>query len=124
MNIPILSSLIFLPLAGMILIMLIPKNQKSLIRGAATAITGLEFLLSLQLVLKFDQTIPGIQFIEHVSWIPQLNVFYHLGIDGISLTMIFATGLLSFLACIASFGIEERVKEYLDRKSTRLNSSH
>ncbi len=109
---PILSWLVFLPLAGMFAIMFMPHKQERVIRLIATAVTGFMFLLSLKLLISFDQTSAQIQFQERTLWIPQLNVYYHLGVDGISILMIFATGLLSFLACLASFGIKERVKEY------------
>lgn len=109
---PILSWLVFLPLAGMFAIMLMPYKQERAIRLAATAVTGFVCLLSLKLLASFDLTSAQIQFQERVLWIPQLNVYYHLGVDGMSILMIFATGLLSFLACLASFGIKERVKEY------------
>ena len=109
---PILSCLIFLPLFGMLAIMLTPREQERFIQLLATAITGIVFLLSLKLLVSFNLTSSQIQFQEQALWIPQLNVHYHLGVDGNSILMIFATGLLSFLACIASFGIKERVKEY------------
>jgi len=112
MNIPILSSLVFLPIVGMILVIIVPKNQHHLIRAIGTIVTGIVLLITVKLLFAFNPNAAGMQFVEHKSWIPQFNVFYHLGIDGISLPMIFATGLLSFLACIASFGITERVKEY------------
>lgn len=109
---PVLSGLVFLPLLGMLAIMLTPHGQERFIRLLAAVITGIVLLLSLKLLLSFDLDSSQIQFQERALWIPQLNVYYHLGIDGNSILMIFATGLLSFLACIASFGIKERVKEY------------
>ena len=112
MNIPILTSIIFLPVFGLILIMAVPNDRGRLIRTIATIITGIVFLLTLKLVFSFKSSESGMQFSESILWIPQLNVSYHLGIDGISLPMVFATGLLSFLACIASFRITERVKSY------------
>ncbi len=112
MNIPILSSLVFLPIVGMILVMIAPKNQHQFIRIIGTVVTGVVLLITVKLLFAFNPNTSDLQFVEHVSWIPQLNVFYHLGVDGISLPMILATSLLSFLACIASFGIKERVKEY------------
>ena len=112
MNMPILTCLVFLPIAGMILIMLTPPDRKRLIRIISTVITGLVLLLTLKLLWAFNPNSGGMQFVERVQWIPQLNVDYHLGVDGISILMILATSLLSFLACIASFGIDERVKEY------------
>ncbi len=112
MTMPILSWLVFLPLAGMFLILLTPHSQERLIRLIATIITAIVLLLSLKLLASFDLTSGQIQFQERTLWIPQLNVYYHLGVDGISILMIFATALLSFLACLASYGIKERVKEY------------
>jgi len=112
MNFPILSSIIFLPIAGMIAIMLAPKENTKLIRTIATAISAVVFLLTVIVTLKFDPANTGIQFAEKVSWIEPLNVFYSLGIDGISVTMILLTGLISLLACVASFGIKDRAKEY------------
>ncbi|MBI4368332.1 MAG: NADH-quinone oxidoreductase subunit M [Candidatus Omnitrophica bacterium] len=112
MNIPILSWLIFLPLSGMLITLFLPRGRHNTIRAVATIITGLTLLLALRLVCIFDLNTSQMQFVERAGWIPQLNVFYHLGVDGISLLMIFATALLSFLACIASYGIRERVKEY------------
>lgn len=109
---PILSWLVFLPLAGTLGAVLIPRKQERVIRLIATAVTAVTFLLSLKLLISFNLTSAQMQFQERVLWIPQLNVYYHLGVDGASILMIFATGLLSFLACIASFGIKERVKEY------------
>ncbi len=109
---PILSWLVFLPLAGMLAIMVIPNSQERTIRLLATFVTGAVLALTLKLLFAFDLTSGQIQFQERVLWIPQLNVYYHLGVDGISILMIFATSLLSFLACLASFGIKERVKEY------------
>lgn len=112
MNFPILSAVTFLPVIGMLAILLTPKQNEKLIRVLATAFTGIVLLLSALLVQQFDKTNPNVQFIEKFSWIPQMNIQYFLGVDGINLPMIFLTGLVGFLACIASFGIRERAKEY------------
>ncbi|MBI4395160.1 MAG: NADH-quinone oxidoreductase subunit M, partial [Candidatus Omnitrophica bacterium] len=112
MNLPVLSWLVFLPLLGMIMIILMPSGQTKWIRAMANVITGIILLLAIKVMLAFNLTDPGMQLVERVLWIPQLNVYYHLGVDGISLTMVLATALLSFLACVGSFGITERVKEY------------
>ena len=77
----------------MILIILIHPNQRAVIRAVATLITGLVFLISVRLLLAFHPE-GGMQFVERVQWIPQLNVFYHLGVDGVSLVMVIATTLL------------------------------
>ncbi len=61
---------------------------------------------------RADLSNTGMQFQEKLSWIPQINVWYHLGVDGISIGLIFLTTLLGFLACLASYGINTREKEY------------
>src|SRR3989338_2009192 len=112
MPFPILTFIVFLPLLGAMLILFTPKNNAALIKTIATAVTGLALLLSIGLVLRFEYLNPGIQFEEICPWIPQLSIFYHLGTDGISIGLIFLTTLLGFLACIASYGINTREKEY------------
>jgi len=109
---PLLTTLIFLPVVGILVILFIHRDQHKLIRSIATGVTALELLLTCVVLGKFDLAVSSMQFVEHVAWIPQLNVFYHLGIDGISLLMLVTTSLLTFLACVASYGIKERVKEY------------
>ena len=52
------------------------------------------------------------QFVERLPWIPQMNINYHLGVDGISIGLVFLTALLGFFACVGSYGIKERQKEY------------
>jgi NADH-quinone oxidoreductase subunit M len=112
MSFPILSFIVFLPLLGAMLILFTPKNNLTLIKTIATAATGMALLLSIGLILRFDHLDPAMQFKEICPWIPQLNIFYRLGTDGISIGLIFLTTLLGFFACIASYGIKTRQKEY------------
>jgi NADH-quinone oxidoreductase subunit M len=109
---PILTAIVFLPVAGMIAVLLSPKHADDLIRKIATGVSAAVFILGALLMMLFDNADPGMQFVEKLAWIPQINVYYYLGADGISVPMIFITGLLSLAACVASWGINERVKEY------------
>ena len=108
----ILTWIVFLPLGGSLACLLVPKSNANVFKGIATAVTGLDLLLGLILFVKFNPSLPGIQFLEHHAWIPQVGVHYRFGTDGISFPMVMLTLLLSFLACIASYGISERQKEY------------
>ncbi len=108
----ILSWIVFTPLAGALAILLIPKSQTNIIKWVATGTTVIIALLTLQAMTMFDPSNAGFQLIEKAVWIPQFNVHYMLGTDGISFPMIFLTALVSLLACIGSFGIKERQKEY------------
>ena len=111
-GLPLLSSIIFLPVIGILILFFIPKTQTSAIRGVSVIVTFLTLLLSLSVLANFNSANPNFQLEEKLSWIPQVNINYHLGVDGISYSMVFLTALLCFLACFSSFSIKERVKEY------------
>jgi NADH-quinone oxidoreductase subunit M len=111
MSYPILSWIVFLPLLGAVATLFVPKEKEKLIRAVALVATSLVLFLSTLLLLNF-QPEAGLQFQEKASWIPQVNVWYHLGVDGISVPLVFLCALLSVVAAIASFSIKERLKEY------------
>lgn len=108
----LLSWIVFLPLAGASVSLFIPHSRKGLLKWIATGVTGFNLLLGLLLLARFNPLAAGAQFLEKFLWIPQLGVHYLLGVDGVSLPMVFLTLLLSFLACVGSFGIQKREKEY------------
>ncbi len=108
----LLSSIIFAPLIGALLILFVPGKNEKLIRIIATASAALTGVLSLVAFSKFSGAEAGFQLIEKISWIPQFSVHYFLGTDGISFPMVLLTTLICLLACVASFGIKERQKEY------------
>ncbi len=112
MDAHLLSWIIFLPLIGAGLILFVPKASEGAVKWIATATTLLLTLLSLRLLALFNPAETGFQLIEKVLWIPHFNIYYLLGIDGVSFPMVMLTALVSVLACLASFNIKERVKEY------------
>jgi NADH-quinone oxidoreductase subunit M len=107
-----LTGLLGCPVAGLLLILALPRTAVRLIRGVALASTGLALLVALALLGAFHPGLPGVQFVERLPWIPPLHIFYHVGVDGISLPLVVLTALLGFLACLASTSITERRKEY------------
>jgi NADH-quinone oxidoreductase subunit M len=108
----ILTWLLAIPLAGMLVVLLLPRGAARPIRLVALLSSGATLTVALELLNLFQFGTPGVQFQERLPWIPPLGVFYQLGVDGISLPMVLLTALLGFLACIASFSITERHKEY------------
>ena len=113
LGIPILTLITFFPLAGLLVVGLIPGRRTGVIRIAANAVAGLEFLATLGLLLGFHPAAEGMQFLERADWIRALRVQYLMGIDGISLLLILLTSLLTFLATLSSWkAITVRVKEY------------
>jgi len=109
----ILSLLIFIPLVGALLVMLLPRRNPSAIRVMALLWTLGEFVLSLFLYFNFDERVPTMQFQEKVPWFPEWGVSYFVGVDGISLLLIMLTTFLSILCILCSWeAIEDKLKEY------------
>src|ERR1039458_353900 len=109
----ILSIVLFTPLVGLLVLLVIPGENKLLIRLWANLVAAAGFLVSLPLVLGFDRSKDGYQFLERADWIPSLGVQYLVGIDGISLLMVMLTTVMGFVAIFSSWvSINDRVKEY------------
>jgi NADH-quinone oxidoreductase subunit M len=113
-NIPILSLVVYIPLAGALaIVFLVPREKAGTIKAVATGAALLDFLVSLPLWFAFDRGKEGYQFVERASWIPSLGVQYHFGIDGISLVLLLLTTLMGVIAVVCSYSaISERLKEY------------
>ncbi len=113
MDLPILSALIFLPLAGGVAVVLVSRQREALIRWVGVVASGLTLLLSLVVFARFEVGTAGLQFVERRSWIPFLGITYQLGIDGISLPLVLLTTVILPLALLSSWSaIEEHVKEF------------
>ena len=106
-----------LPLAGAILLLLIPNRDGSrngVIRWLALARLGRGVRADAACIwLRFDPDSADFQFVERVPWIPAFGIDYYLGIDGISLLLVVLTGFLTPIALLSSWeGIEKKVKEF------------
>jgi NADH-quinone oxidoreductase subunit M len=113
MNFPILTVITFVPVIGAIVGLLIPKEQEKTIKWYSVAVSLIPLVLSIILWVTYDNAAGGMQFVEKVPWIPTLGVTYHIGVDGISVPMIFLTALLTTLSLFYSaYTIHTRVKEY------------
>jgi NADH-quinone oxidoreductase subunit M len=114
-NVPILSIITYLPLAGALLIVFFFDNS-SRIKRFATLVALIDFVLSVPLWIFFDKnaTGPGLfQFRESFEWIPTLGVRYSFGIDGIAVLLILLTTLTGVIAIYSSYtAITHREKEY------------
>ncbi len=115
----LLSFLIWLPIAGGIALLVIgdagdaKSAQARLMRSAALAVTVLTFLASIVMYIAFDNAEPGMQFIERKPWIEAFNVWYYLGIDGISAPLILLTTFITPLVIVAGWdSIQNRPAQY------------
>ena len=117
---PILLTLVtFTPLAGALLLMLLPRRDRD-IRVFSLGVTLLTFLLSLLLPLHFEAGKAGFQYEINRPWIARPSIDYHLGVDGVSLWLVVLTAFLTPLCVLISWkSIHERVKEFFTRVDSR-----
>lgn len=109
---PLLSTLIFLPLAGAFA--LLPFSSDELVRRLSLAVTTITAVISLALVIGFDSSTALFQFAETHSWIAPLNIHYTVGVDGISILLILMTTLIMPFCVLASWSyIKVRVKPFM-----------
>lgn len=109
----ILTLILFTPALAAVVIALLPAEQEKLIKWSAFILSLIPFSLSLVLWFSFDQASPGFQFEEQAVWYSAINSSYHLGVDGISLTLVLLTTLLTPLAILASYSILDNIKAYM-----------
>jgi NADH-quinone oxidoreductase subunit M len=108
-----LSLTILVPFIASLLILLVPPERKTVMRVMAAVASGITLLLSLWLCLSFDFQKGGIQFEERIDWLPLSSVTYHLGVDGVSITLVLLTAFIIFTGVFASWTIEYRTKDFL-----------
>lgn len=111
-GVPLLSMVLFLPLAGALLIWMM--EDEDLIKHATLAVSLLELVLALAVWLRFVPESAAMQFSERLAWVPALGVSYHLGVDGISVLFV---GLTAFLTCLIVLyscdTVRYQIKQYL-----------
>jgi NADH-quinone oxidoreductase subunit M len=112
MSFKYLTTIIFLPVVGAILVAFIPGLSARLIKRIAAIFTFVPLALSIFLFCNFDKAAGGFQFVEKVSWIPAINAHYHLGVDGLSLPLVILTAFLGFMVVLISWKIDLRPREY------------
>lgn len=110
---PVLSTVIFLPIFGALLIFLIKRSSETFIKWTALVISIVTFILSIPLFSSFDKTTSNMQFTETYEWVPSWGIKYALGIDGISVLFVLLSTLLTVLCVTVSYNsIKDKVKEF------------
>jgi len=108
-----LTTVIFLPLLGAVVITFLGRERTSLIRWVTLLCSLLTFLGTAWLYFALDSHRSGMQFEEFRIWMVVPPVNYHLGVDGLSMLLILLTGLLTPLSVLASWSsITHRTKEF------------
>ncbi len=112
---PLLSLAIWCPIAFGIAVLAFGKQESPGMARVASLIGSLvSFAVTIPLMTGFNNTAHGMQFVEKHAWIERLNIFYQLGIDGLSLWFIPLTAFITVLVVIAGWEvIEKRVSQYM-----------
>src|SRR3970040_2315464 len=127
LGIGILTWITFLPILGAVVVLALPKEQQNTMKWVAAGATFLQLVIAAIIFMKFDRgmtginTTEGMQFVEQASWIDikglswvgRVHIEYFLGVDGLSVTMVLLTALISFVAVFASWNIEKAPQGYM-----------
>src|SRR5690349_20223722 len=100
---PLLSTFLWLPIAGAILLAFFPRTATSAIKGFGLVVSLITFVISLGLLRGWQDGHAGFQFVENIPWIPQWGITYGLGVDGITLWLVLLTTFLTPLIFLSSW---------------------
>ena len=111
----LLSLMIFIPLLGMIAVLLLPRESEELIKRVTLIFTLIPLALAVYLFITYNRSTAGTQYVHGpYHWIEAFNIQYHIGIDGLSVTLLLLTALLGPICVIASWrNIEKGIKAYM-----------
>ncbi len=114
-TLPLLSLAIWCPILFGILVLVCGRDDNpAIVRGVSLLGAIASFLVTLPLISHFDNAAHGMQFVEKAAWIERFNVFYSLGIDGISLWFLPLTAFITVIVVIAGWQvIEVKVSQYM-----------
>lgn len=111
----LLTFILFSPIVGGLVLFLLPGENKDLLRRVALGLSLIPLALTLFAWFGFEAApvSDGFRYQEQYTWYAAINATYHLGVDGLSMSMVLLTTLLTPLAILASFSIEDKVKAYM-----------
>jgi NADH-quinone oxidoreductase subunit M len=107
-GLPLLSWLIWLPIAGGLAVLALGSGRAAAARWTALAVSVSAFLLSIPLWTGFDTGTAAMQFTERASWIPAVSAWYHLGVDGIAMPLVLLTTFITPLVVVAAWTVIEK----------------
>jgi NADH-quinone oxidoreductase subunit M len=111
----VLAWITLLPLAGALLVMLVPREEEAIHKGLGLTVALVNFLVSLLILADFDASKAGFQLEVNKVWVESLGINFHLGVDGISLWLVLLTTLMVPLTLLSpqAIGLRNiRVREF------------
>jgi NADH-quinone oxidoreductase subunit M len=109
---PYLSAILLSCVVGLLAIVFIPEERKTLIRWVSAVFSGITLVLSAYLFFAYDKTLGGFQFVEKLQWVPSLGIHYFNAADGFNLPNLLLTGIVFFTGVLTMWELEMRVKEF------------
>jgi NADH-quinone oxidoreductase subunit M len=107
----VLNLVLWLPVLGMVALLLAPHGTDRAVRGFALALMLLQLALAAWLYRRFDGSLPGLQFETRLPWIRDWGVHYHIGLDGLNVLLVALTAFLGPLVVAGAFSaIQKQVK--------------
>jgi len=98
-----LNLLLFLPVIGGVLLLVLPGRRPDLVRGLSMLVLTAQLALAAWLYLRFQAGVPGLQFETRIPWIPAWGVHYHIALDGLNLLLVLLTAFLGPLVVAGAF---------------------
>ena len=100
-----------MPLIGAAVVLLLPRREEGTIRGTALVTTLATFAATLYSTTRFSGVTAHFELAETVAWIPAFNIYYRIGVDGVSFLLILLTNLLMPIVILSSWhDIQKRIK--------------
>jgi NADH-quinone oxidoreductase subunit M len=109
---PYLSAILVSCVVGLLAIIFIPGDRKTLIRWVSAVFSGITLVLSAYLFFAYDKSLGGLQFVEKFQWVPSLGIHYFNAADGFNLPNLLLTGIVFFTGVLTMWDLELRVKEF------------
>jgi NADH-quinone oxidoreductase subunit M len=113
MDFPVLALLILLPLAGALVVALLPARRGELLWPVAVSMSILPVFVAGYLVWEFQAADPGFQFTHRALWYEPWGIGWNVGVDGISLFLVALTVILFPISLLASTSVTKRPKSYI-----------
>jgi NADH-quinone oxidoreductase subunit M len=111
-----LTLVTFFPLLGILVLLFLPSEKKTLLRWTALGISLVTFGISLWVLSMFNAAIPHLQLVAKYDWITVAgwNIQYHMGVDGLSILLVLLTAFLTPISLLSTWtAVEERVKDFM-----------
>jgi NADH-quinone oxidoreductase subunit M len=109
---PYLTAILLSCMVGLLLIVLIPEERKTLVKKVSAVFSGITLVLSTYLFFTYDKVQGGLQFAEKSLWMPTLGIQYFNAVDGFSLPNLLLTGIVFFTGVLTMWEMQTRVKEF------------